>query len=78
MKLLSLSIVLGSLLISFHYVWINRIEIVNLNDRYSIIYNKWTGKHCVFSHLKRMRNDTRFTEEINSCNVDKNGKIQFP
>ena len=52
--------------------------IVNLNDRSSIIYNKWTGNHCVFSHLKRMRNDTRFTDEINSCNVDNNGKIQFP
>ena len=73
-----LSIFFVYFLISFHYVFINSIEIVNLNDRSYIIYNKWTGKHCVFSHLKRMRNDTRFTEEINSCNVDKNGKIQFP
>ena len=78
MKLLSLSIVLGSLLISFHYVWINRIEIVKLNDRSSIIYNKWTGNHYVFSHLKIMRNDTRFTDEIISCKVDKNGKIIYP
>ena len=78
MKLLSLSIVLGSLLISFHYVWINRSEIVNLNDRSSIINNKWTGNHFVFSHLKRMRNDTRFTDEINSCKIDKDGRIQYP
>ncbi len=78
MKLLSLSMVLGSLLISFHYVWINRIEIVSLNDSSSIIYNKWTGNHCVFSQLKRMRNDTRFTNEIISCKVDKNGKIKYP
>ena len=32
MKLLSFSIILGSLLFSFHYVWINRIEIIKLND----------------------------------------------
>ena len=75
MKLLSLSIVLGFLLISFHYVWINRLEIVNLNDRSSIIYNKWTGNQCVFSHLKRMRNYTRLTDEKNSCKVDKDGRI---
>ena len=78
MKLLSFSIILGSLLFSFHYVWINRIEIMKLNDRSTIIYNKWTGNHCVFSHLKRMRNDTRFTDEITSCEVDKNGKIRNP
>ena len=78
MKLLSFSIILGSLLFSFHYVWINRIEIIKLNDRSTIIYNKWTGNHCVFSHLKRMRNDTRFTDEITSCEVDKNGKIRSP
>ena len=78
MKLLSFSIILGSLLFSFHYVWINRIEIIKLNDRSTIIYNKWTGNHCVFSHFKRMRNDTRFTNEITSCEVDKNGKIRFP
>ena len=78
MKLLSFSIILGSLLFSFHYVWINRIEIMKLNDRSTIIYNKWTGNHCVFSHLKRMRNDTRFTDEITSCEVDKIGKIRFP
>ena len=78
MKLLSFSIILGSLLFSFHYVWINRIEIMKLNDRSTIIYNKWTGNHCVFSHLKRMRNDTRFIYEITSCEVDKNGKIRFP
>ena len=78
MKLLSFSIILGSLLFSFHYVWINRIEILKLDDRSTIIYNKWTGNHCVFSHLKRMRNDTRFTDEINSCEVDKNGKIRYP
>ena len=78
MKLLSFSVILGSLLFSFHYVWINRIEIIKLNDRSTIIYNKWTGNHCVFSHLKRMRNDTRFTDEITSCKVDKNGKIRLP
>ncbi len=78
MKLLSFSIILGFLLFSFHYVWINRIEIIKLNDRSTIIYNKWTGNHCVFSHLKRMRNDTRFTDEITSCEVDKSGKIRYP
>ena len=78
MKLLSFSIILGSLLFSFHYVWINRIEIIKLNDRSAIIYNKWTGNHCVFSPLKRMRNDTRFTDEITPCEVDKNGKIRYP
>ncbi len=56
----------------------NRIEIIKLNDRSAIIYNKWTGNHCVFSHLKRMRNDLRVTDEITSCEVDKNGKIRFP
>ena len=77
MKLSSFSFILDSLLISFYYVWINRVEIIKLNDRSAIIYNKWTGNHCVFSHLKRMRNDTRFTGEITSCEVDKDRKIRF-
>ena len=34
MKLLSSSVLLGSLLIAFNYVWINRITVIKQTDTY--------------------------------------------
>tara|TARA_Y100000739_G_C20399442_1_gene369446 strand:+ start:313 stop:549 length:237 start_codon:yes stop_codon:yes gene_type:complete len=78
MKLLSFSIILGSLLISFHYFWVNRIEIKRANDMSLVIFNKWTGDHCVFYQAESSRNNKRVLREVTSCKVDKNGKIKYP
>ena len=58
MKWIAFSIFVSSLIISFHYVWINRIEIkavtslkANESPVYTI-FNKWTGNHCVFTPRK--------------------------
>ena len=48
MRLQSFSILFGSLLISFNYVWINRIEVIKYDKRSYVLLNKWTGNHCVF------------------------------
>ena len=78
MKLLSISIVFGFLLLSFNYVWMNRIEIKNDQSAFVLI-NKWTGNHCVFAIDKR---DQIFLKEkrnrVLACDVDEKGKIIFP
>lgn len=78
MKLLSISIVFGFLLLSFNYVWMNRIEIKNDQSAFVLI-NKWTGNHCVFAVDKKDRNFLR-TKVITvlACDVDEKGKIIFP
>ena len=78
MKMLCFSILLGSVIISFHYVWIKRIEIINANDTSSVIYNKWTGDHCVFFPVKSARDNNRVMSEMNVCKVDEDGKIEYP
>ena len=35
-------------LISFNYVWINRIEVIKYDDLHYILLNKWTGEQCLF------------------------------
>lgn len=82
MKWIALSIVVSSLIISFHYVWINRIiiESNNLTDRgYITVINKWTGNHCLF--FPRKSTGIRYGKSnqlFNGCIVDKEGKITFP
>ena len=82
MKWIALSIVVSSLIISFHYVWINRIiiESNNLTSRdYITVINKWTGNHCLFFPNKKIRKRYGKSNILyNSCIVDKEGKITFP
>ena len=80
MKLLSLSILLGSLLIAFNYVWINRISITTNDPVSLVLINKWTGNHCVFLDDPELRllhqNQKEYRQTI--CEVDYNGKIKLP
>jgi hypothetical protein len=82
MKWIALSIVVSSLIISFHYVWINRIiiESNNLTSRnYITVINKWTGNHCLFFPSKLIRGKySKFNKLYNACIVDEEGKITFP
>ncbi len=78
MKLLSLCIILASIIISFNYVWINRIETNRLNDFSFIMLNKWTGNHCIFHPSDRARNNKRVKEEMTNCEVDDYGEIRLP
>ena len=43
------AIIIGSLIFSFHYVWINKYEFVpNKHGKTSFtVINKWTGKACM-------------------------------
>ena len=77
MKLLSFSILLGSLLITFNYVWINRISIISQTDTGSVLMNKWTGHHCVLIFSEGARVWVK-ENDIKVCDVDENGKIRFP
>ena len=87
MKLLSFSILFGSLLISFNYVWINRIEVIKYDDLHYILLNKWTGKQCYFSGYQEERKDYNeqyvldtnvidFCKVIDSVKTD--NKVIFP
>ena len=59
MKLLSISILVAALIISFHFVWINRIEIKRADEWSFVIFNKWNGNHCVFHTAKMGRKNKR-------------------
>ena len=78
MNFISLCIVIASLIMSFHYVWINRIETTRFNDFSFMILNKWTGNHCVFYPSNAVRNDKIVKKEMTNCEVDDYGKITLP
>ena len=81
MKLLSFSILFGSLLISFNYVWINRISVTKgtYNIPSMVLLNKWTGNHCVLlftdnAHKRKMSMDS----DIKICKVENREKVILP
>ena len=78
MKLLCFSILLGSLLIAFNYVWINRISVIKQTELSSVLINKWTGKHCVFFDSRKIRYYNIGRGQQTVCDVDDDGKIKFP
>ena len=78
MKLLSISILVAALIISFHFVWINRIEIKRADEWSFIIFNKWNGNHCVFHTAKMGRKNKRVLTQFNNCIVNEYGKINLP
>ena len=78
MKLLSISILVAALIISFHFVWINRIEIKRADEWSFVIFNKWNGNHCVFHAAKMGRKNKRVLTQFNNCIVNEYGKINLP
>jgi hypothetical protein len=44
----------------------------------TLIVNKWTGNHCVFSYDTILIKEYIRASEITACQVDGNGKITFP
>ena len=78
MKLLSTSILVAALIISFHFVWINRIDIKRANDMSFVLFNKWNGNHCVFHTAKMGRKNKRVLTQFNNCIVNEYGKINLP
>jgi len=78
MKLLSLVILLSSIIFTFNYVWINRIDIINQSATSSTLLNKWTGNNCVFFDDKESREFYETEDNFKLCPVTENGKIEFP
>ena len=76
MKLLSLAILLSSIIFTFNYVWINRIDISNLSG-WNVLLNKWTGNHCVLL-IKKENRENHDEDDYKLCSVNENGKIEFP
>ena len=77
MKLLSTSILVAALIISFHFVWINRIDIKRANDMSFVLFNKWNGNHCASHQANNIRNNKKVLIEFNNCEVNEYGKITF-
>jgi hypothetical protein len=82
MKWIAFSIFVSSLVISFHYVWINRLEIQN-TKLYEIpfvtIFNKWTGNYCVFIPSQNVLKDYLNTvDDFKHCKINVDGKVTFP
>ena len=79
MKWVALSIFVSSLVISFHYVWINRFEMKTqtINKVPSVlIINKWTGSHCLTTGSEVEQVFKSLGYKI--CKNSKAGKITFP
>ena len=80
MKWIALSIFVSSLIICFHYVWINRLEMrtQNLDGVPGVlIINKWTGNNCVLTGGAQLQKAfERYGYE--NCESNKNGKIILP
>lgn len=79
MKWIAFSIFVSSLVISFHYVWINRFEMKTQTRNgvpVVLIINKWTGGNCVTSSLIYQNTLEEFGIEI--CDTKLNGNIILP
>jgi len=78
MKLLSLVILLSSIIFTFNYVWINRLEIKNKGNNFSLIINKWTGHHCYIQPDLDQQESNVADLDVIACVISKKGKILFP
>ena len=79
MKLLSFSILFGSLLISFNYVWINRISVNQISGTVSmVLLNKWTGNHCVLLFTDDAFKRKVSNEPFKICKVENREKVILP
>ena len=79
MKWIAFSIFVSSLIISFHYVWINRLEMRTQtidSIPFVLIINKWTGSNCVTGGTRFQEVFQRYGYE--NCESNKNGKIILP
>jgi len=79
MKWIALSIVVSSLIISFHYVWINRFEMKTQTISsipFVLIINKWTGGNCVTSSSIYQKTLEKLGFE--NCESNQNGNIILP
>jgi hypothetical protein len=56
-----IAIIIGSFIISFHYVWINKYEFITLqipnldvtyDTNYVLVINKWTNRQCYINSAK--------------------------
>ena len=78
-----ISIILSAVIISFNYVWVNRFELIPIQQEgFSriVVHNKWTGDFCSFTLVK---NDFSLEKldlfkAKNLCEVNENGKVIFP
>ena len=77
MKLLSLAILLSSIIFTFNYVWINRIDIKSVDKNFTLLINKWTGHHCYITPELEYQEDIQ-EQGIIACIFSKQGKIEFP
>jgi hypothetical protein len=64
------AIIIGSLIFSFHYVWINKYEFIALqipnldvtyDTNYVLVINKWTNRQCYINPAETI---DRFNHEI--------------
>ena len=76
------AIIIGSLIISFHYVWMNKYEFIPYGNGASFsVINTWTGKICTHP-LTFQSHDTLFDEgaiflTCNTFTFD-SGKVELP
>ncbi len=76
------AIVLGSLIIAFHHVWINKYEFIPYGNGESFtVVNKWTGKICTHP-VTLESHDTLFDEGAVFLTCDEfpleSGKVELP
>ncbi len=76
------AIIIASLIVSFHYVWINKYEFISYDNGQSFtVINKWTGKLCTHP-VTLESHDKLFDEGAIFLTCDEfplnSGKVQLP
>jgi len=75
----TLSIILASLIISFSYMSINRIELTSMigGERVYLAKDNWTGKQCVFDPAAQVKLYSTDKFNIPMCSINPDGSISF-
>jgi len=76
----TISIILASLIISFSYLSINRIEHTQMpgGELVYLAKDNWTGKQCVFDPAAQVKLYSTDKFNIPMCSVKPDGSITFP
>ena len=72
------AIIIAAIIISFHYVWINRYEFIPIGEKGFHVINKWTGKTCIYSISDKLT-DYRlddYTPDLCNWDVYEDGDIE--
>lgn len=74
---IAISILLGFLILSFNYVWINR-HYISANEGGTLIINRWTGEACIYFPDVDDLNERSRGRGLKMCLLGDSERIHLP